>query len=179
MVYYIIIFSRSKNPTARLRLGGVSVETLEKSGDFVTPEQNQYIVLKKRSRTKLVLNADSEPEFLGWLKTLQSVTQKLKEAGEIDKNASIETESNLTKAESERGRSRTRGWGKAPVPTPRSKTPSREEPPVSGKRHMEDKVRSQAPIPDVFHDFLSRRTLLMTRMPRISSWCLTITTTIP
>ena len=119
----------------------MSVETLEKSGDYVTPEQNQYIVLKKRSRTKLVLNADSEPEFEGWLKTLLSVTEQLKEAEGHDKNATIDSESNLTKVESERGRSRTRGWGKAPVPTPRSKTPSREDPPVPGKRQMEDKVR--------------------------------------
>ena len=111
------------------------METLEKSGDYVTPEQNQYIVLKKRSRTKLVLNADSEPEFEGWLKTLLSVTEQLKESEGLD------SESNLTKVESERGRSRTRGWGKAPVPTPRSKTPSREDPPVPGKRQMEDKVR--------------------------------------
>ena len=101
----------------------------------MTPEQNQYIVLKKRSRTKLVLNADSEPEFDGWLKTLLSVTERLKEVEGLDKNATVE--SNLTCVESERGRSRTRGWGKAPVPTPRSKTPSREDPPVPGKRQME------------------------------------------
>ena len=107
----------------------------------MTPEQNQYIVLKKRSRTKLVLNADSEPEFEGWLKTLLSVTERLKEAEGFDKYANVDPESNLTKVESERGRSRTRGWGKAPVPTPRSKTPSREDPPVPGKRQMEDKVR--------------------------------------
>ena len=117
------------------------METLEKSGDYVTPEQNQYIVLKKRSRTKLVLNADSEPEFEGWLKTLLSVTEELKEAEGVGKNATVDSESNLTKVESERGRSRTRGWGKAPVPTPRSKTPSREDPPVPGKRQMENKVR--------------------------------------
>ena len=116
------------------------METLEKSGDYVTPEQNQYIVLKKRSRTKLVLNADSEPEFDGWLKTLLSVTERLKGAEEHGNNATVE--SNLTNVESERGRSRTRGWGKAPVPTPRSKTPSREDPPVPGKRQMEDKVRA-------------------------------------
>ena len=54
------------------------METLEKSGEHVTPEQNQYILLKKRSRTKLVLNADSEPEFEGWLKTLLNVTAQLK-----------------------------------------------------------------------------------------------------
>ena len=107
----------------------------------MTPEQNQYIILKKRSRTKLVLNADSEPEFEGWLKTLLSVTERLKEAERLDKNATIDPESNVSKVESERGRSRTRGWGKAPVPTPRSKTPSREDPPVPGKRQMEDKVR--------------------------------------
>ena len=104
------------------------METLEKSGEHVRPEQNQYILLKKRSRTKLVLNADSEPEFEGWLKTLLNVTAQLKDAETQD--------AAVTNVESERGRSRARGWGKAPVPTPRSKTPSREvEPPVPEKDH--------------------------------------------
>ena len=58
----------------------------------MTPEQNQYIILKKRSRTKLVLNADSEPEFEGWLKTLMSVTERLKEAERLDKNAFVDPE---------------------------------------------------------------------------------------
>ena len=116
------------------------METLEKSGEHVTPEQNQYILLQKRSRTKLVLNADSEPEFEGWLKTLLNVTAQLKEAETQD--AAIASEFSVTNVESERGRSRARGWGKAPVPTPRSKTPSREvEPPVPEKRTMEEKVR--------------------------------------
>ena len=115
------------------------METLEKSGEHVTPEQNQYILLKKRSRTKLVLNADSEPEFEGWLKTLLNVTAQLKDAETQD--AAVASEFNVTNVESERGRSRARGWGKAPVPTPRSKTPSREvEPPVPEKRTMEEKV---------------------------------------
>ena len=130
------LYFRSKAPTARLRLAGIAVTTLEKSGEHVKPEQKQYIVLSKRRRTKLVLNPDSAPEFHGWLKTLNGVTEKLNNSKlhSIKDNSEEDTNQpymNVDEAITSRGRSKVKSHGKAPIPTPRSKTPSREESSVS------------------------------------------------
>ena len=103
---------RSKAPTARLKLKGITTEI------YIHSEKVKYIVLKKRCRTKLVLSADSPTEFDGWLKSLDI---------EIKRQDELHSDQNGQLRDSpERGRGETKVKTKTPVPTPRTRTPSRE-----------------------------------------------------
>ena len=109
---------RSRAPTARLKLKGISTDI------HVHSEDIKYIVLKKKSKTKLVLSADSSTEFDGWLKTLDAEIKRQDELPSLQKS---EGYVNVDVPESsERGRGLTRVKTKTPVPTPRTRTPSRE-----------------------------------------------------
>ena len=110
------IFYRSKAPTARLKLKGISIDI------HIHSEHVKYIVLKKKSKTKLVLNADSPTEFDGWLTTLDI---EIKRQDELQTAEKPQSDLNVDLAEqSERGR---RVRTKTPVPAPRTRTPSREK----------------------------------------------------
>ena len=118
---YIIyrIFYRSKAPTARLKLKGISIDI------HIHSEHVKYIVLKKKSKTKLVLNADSSTEFDGWLTTLDI---EIRRQDELQSAENTESCGNLELGEqSERGREERRVKSRAPVPAPRTRTPSREK----------------------------------------------------
>ena len=82
-------------------------------------EHEKYIVLKKKSKTKLVLNADSATEFDGWLTTLDV---EIKRQDELQSGEDTELPE-----QSERGRVERRVKAKTPVPAPRTRTPSREK----------------------------------------------------
>ena len=85
-------------------------------------EHVKYIVLKKKSKTKLVLNADSPTEFDGWLTTLDI---EIKRQEELQSAVTVERVELPELAERGRGESRVRT--KTPVPAPRTRTPSREK----------------------------------------------------
>ena len=88
-------------------------------------EHEKYIVLKKKSKTKLVLNADSATEFDGWLTTLDI---EIKRQEELQTAEITESSDNVELPESsERGRGERRVTTKTPVPAPRTRTPSREK----------------------------------------------------
>ena len=114
----ITFLLRSKTPTARLKLKGITVQIHEKSNDF------QYLILLKKTKTKLVLNADTSPEFDGWYKTIKGICNQKEEEEEI---ADICEDKNVEDDRKERGRQVTKNWGKTPVPTPRNSTPSRDK----------------------------------------------------
>ena len=115
---YISLYFRSRAPTARLKLKGISTDI------HVHSEDIKYIVLKKKSKTKLVLSADSSTEFDGWLKTLDTEIKRQDELPSLQKS---ESNGNVDVSDtSERGRGLTRVKTKTPVPTPRTRTPSRE-----------------------------------------------------
>ena len=118
------LFLRSKTPTAKLKLRGITIEVHEHS-----PNVN-YIILLKKSKTKLVLKADSPAEFDGWLRTIKTVSElKTGEGEQVSKEESIKSKhryENVEVSETENGKELVKIKGKAPVPTPRSKTPSLE-----------------------------------------------------
>ena len=91
---------------------------------YVHSERVKYIVLKKKSRTKLVLNADTQTEFDGWLKTLDI---EIKRQEELQLASSEKSYVNVELPDpSERGRGLTKVKTKTPVPTPRNRTPCRD-----------------------------------------------------
>ena len=113
------IFCRSKAPTARLKLKGISIDI------HIHSEHVKYIVLKKKSKTKLVLNADSSTEFDGWLTTLDI---EIRRQEELQSGENTESCVDLESPEqSERGRGERKETRKTPVPAPRTRTPSREK----------------------------------------------------
>ena len=114
----IIFLLRSKTPTARLKLKGITVQIHEKSNDF------QYLILLKKTKTKLVLNADTSPEFDGWYKTIKGICNQKQEEEETTETSE---DKNVEDDRKERGRQVTKNWGKTPVPTPRNRTPSRDK----------------------------------------------------
>lgn len=85
----------------------------------------KYIVLKKKTRTKLVLSADSPTEFDGWLKTLDIEIKRQDELHSEQNEQIISVNVELTDPP-ERGRGEIKVKAKTPVPTPRTRTPSRE-----------------------------------------------------
>ena len=85
----------------------------------------KYIVLKKKTRTKLVLSADSPTEFDGWLKTLDIEIKRQDELHSEQNEQIISVNAKLTDPP-ERGRGDIKVKAKTPVPTPRTRTPSRE-----------------------------------------------------
>ena len=88
-------------------------------------EHVKYIVLKKKSKTKLVLNADSSTEFDGWLTTLDIEIKRQDELQSAENtNSCVNPE---FPEEPERGRVERRVKSKTPVPAPRTRTPSREK----------------------------------------------------
>ena len=116
------IFYRSKAPTARLKLKGINIDI------HIHSEDVKYIVLKKKSRTKLVLNADSPTEFDGWLTTLDIEIKRQEELQSPEKTESFVTVDRVeSPGQAERGRGESRVRSKAPVPAPRTRTPSREK----------------------------------------------------
>ena len=118
------LFLRSKTPTAKLKLRGIAIEVHEHS-----PNVN-YIILLKKSKTKLVLKADSPAEFDGWLRTIKTVSElKTGEGEQVNSEESVKSKhryENVEVSETENGKELVKIKGKAPVPTPRSKTPSLE-----------------------------------------------------
>ena len=56
---------------------------------YVHSERVKYIVLKKKSRTKLVLNADTQTEFDGWLKTLDIEIKRQEDLPSLEKAESF------------------------------------------------------------------------------------------
>ena len=115
------MFFRSKAPTARLKLKGISVQIHEESND------SQYLILLKKTKTKLVLNADTSPEFDGWYKTIKGICSKREVKEEEEETKKKENKNEDDTDIKERGRQITKNWGKTPVPTPRNRTPSREK----------------------------------------------------
>lgn len=85
----------------------------------------KYIVLKKKTRTKLVLSADSPTEFDGWLKTLDVEIKRQDKLHSEQNEQIISVNVELTDPQ-ERGRGVIKVKAKTPVPTPRTRTPSRE-----------------------------------------------------
>ena len=110
---------RSRAPTARLKLKGITTEI------YIQSEEVKYIVLKKKTRTKLVLSADSPTEFDGWLKTLDIEIKRQDELHSEQNEQIISVNAELTDPP-ERGRGEIKVKAKTPVPTPRTRTPSRE-----------------------------------------------------
>ena len=88
-------------------------------------EHVKYIVLKKKSKTKLVLNADSSTEFDGWLTTLDIEIKRQDELQSGENTESCVSED--LPEQTERGRGETRVKTKTPVPAPRTRIPSREK----------------------------------------------------
>ena len=81
--------------------------------------------MKKKTRTKLVLSADSPIEFDGWLKTLDIEIKRQDELHSEQNEQIISVNAELTDPP-ERGRGEIKVKAKTPVPTPRTRTPSRE-----------------------------------------------------
>ena len=115
------MFFRSKAPTARLKLKGITVQLHEESND------SQYLILLKKTKTKLVLNADTSPEFDGWYKTIKGICSKREVKEEEEETKKNENKNEEDTDIKERGRQITKNWGKTPVPTPRNRTPSRDK----------------------------------------------------
>ena len=88
--------------------------------------------MSKRSKTKLVLNADSKAEFEGWHKTLKetcrNATSIKPENEEVEKRPYENVEIPITCT---RGRDPLKVKNKVPIPTPRNITPSREQNSIS------------------------------------------------
>ena len=107
---------------------GITIETHEHTEDL------NYLILLKKSKTKLVLDADSTVELDGWYKTLASVCKGVEETIEQENERSpaspaikhryenIESDDSL-----ERGREINKSKAKVPIPTPRNRTPSRDQ----------------------------------------------------
>ena len=111
-----------------------------------------------------MLDADTQPEFEGWLKTLRSTIEKHQDTKEehqdtnakvgppcfpymnvIPQNCDVSPQSATV-----RGRTTIRGHGKAPIPTPRSKTPSREGTTADkGLLDVNEMEDSQSVVPSV------------------------------
>ena len=90
-----------------------------------------YLILLKKSKTKLVLNADSTVELDGWHKTLDSVikgSEKISHLGgnETTPATKYRYENVELNSSPERGREVIKSKGKVPIPTPRNITPSRD-----------------------------------------------------
>lgn len=101
-----------------------------------------YLILLKKSKTKLVLNADSTVELDGWHKTLVSVCKGDEEVAEQGENEMTQVlrhryENVELNDSQERGRDLNKGIGKVPIPTPRNRTPSRDP---NTKNPNEEKV---------------------------------------
>lgn len=132
---------RSKAPTAKLKLKGITIEIHEH-----TKELN-YLILLKKSKTKLVLNADSTVELDGWHKTLVSVCKGDEEVTEGENEMTQVLKHRYENVELndslERGRESNKTKGKVPIPTPRNRTPSRDS---NIKDKAEEKVAEQKEI---------------------------------
>ena len=118
------IICRSKAPTARLKLIGITALVHNNS------EEEKYIILKKKTKTKLVLNADSSVEFDGWLRTIDKISKKVTEqtTDNTRKNyryENIEDDHDSEKVEPEVNLVSPLK-GKTPIPTPRNSTPCKE-----------------------------------------------------
>ena len=119
---------RSKAPTARLKLKGVVVDIFEYSENS-DASQEKYLILSKRSKTKLVLNADSKAEFEGWYKTLKDTCRSLsglKSDTETESEDKRSYENIQIPVNTSRGRDPVKVTTKVPIPTPRTRTPSRD-----------------------------------------------------
>jgi len=129
---YIWTSHRSKAPTARLKLKGVAIDIFEYSENS-QDSQKKYLILSKRSKTKLVLNADSKAEFEGWYKTLKD-TCRIASGLNTDTETESEDKRSYENVEipvaSNRGRDPVKITNKVPIPTPRNRTPSRDSTPA-------------------------------------------------
>ena len=122
------LICRSKAPTARLKLKGVVIDIFEYSENS-EDSQKRYLILSKRSKTKLVLNADSKAEFEGWYKTLKDTCRNisgLKTDTETESEDKRSYENVHIPLASDRGRDPVKVKNKVPIPTPRNKTPTRD-----------------------------------------------------
>ena len=104
-----------------------------------------YLILLKKSKTKLVLNADSTVELDGWHKTLVSVCKGDEEVAEQGENEMTQVlrhryENVELNDSQERGRDLNKGIGKVPIPTPRNRTPSRD---INTKNPNEEKAEEK------------------------------------
>ena len=115
-----------------MKLKGVVIDIFEYSENS-QESQKKYLILSKRSKTKLVLNADSKAEFEGWYKTLKDTCRTATGVKTETENASEEKRSyeNIEiPVTSSRGRDPVKVKSKVPIPTPRNKTPSRDSTPT-------------------------------------------------
>ena len=115
-----------------MKLRGVVIDIFEYSENS-QESHKKYLILSKRSKTKLVLNADSKAEFEGWYKTLKDTCRSASglktdtETESEDKKSYENVEIPMT---SNRGRDKVKIINKIPIPTPRNRTPSRDSTPT-------------------------------------------------
>ena len=80
----------------------------------------KHLILKKRCKTKLVLKADSDVEYDGWMRTIRSSSEPT-DVKPRSRYENVEIDPTIEKVELVN-----KVKAKVPVPTPRTSTPSRE-----------------------------------------------------
>ena len=134
-----------------MKLKGITIEVHEHTKDV------NYLILQKKSKTKLVLNADSSVELDGWHKTLASICEVGEETAEQGENVVTPVlkhryENVELNNSPEHGRDLDKTKGKVPIPTPRNRTPSRDQQnkDITEERAVENKeIRAMKRLEDV------------------------------